>query len=275
MNEENSQQKISASKHKATKKNIFRKYILAPATILGGVTLAVNNVSPSLVGGLTLSENSFLTITHNNESREGTAPYSHSTWNQTNTTPPHEDSAQPSLGSCLTGESPIPCDTIHNREVIGYGNNCTLDLAYEYTKGNPSYDFFAPEVSIESLNDLCILTIPHRESSIHAAWASTSSGLDSLRLCFAGEQASARFVNCSESHIGEIVYQQSAQDSSQLNCESRAEEYANLQRKFWQNDLKVSQHQSNDKFYCILETRNGKDLKTQLRNVGNSKIEIG
>lgn len=275
-NPQTSSYKADSKNHKKKSPKVIHTIVLVVILALGGTTLALVNFSPSLIGGPSFTIGSLFSISYNGERNdEDSASQSPGTSDQVNTAIPSTGSGSLSIGSCLTGETLTPCDTLHDREVIGLEGGCTLELAYDYVEGNPDYDFFAPEVNAESMGDLCILRTPTRDSSVAGAWSDTTGHLDSLRLCFAGEQASELYVNCSENHVGEIVHQQSSQDNSQLNCESRAEKYTGQKRKFWQNDLKVSQQKNDGKLYCVLETRASKFLKTQLRDIRNSKVEIG
>lgn len=175
-------------------------------------------------------------------------------------------------GICFGEDRTVPCDTPHNREIIGVESDCSLDTAYRYIQGNPAYDFFTPSVKTESLEGYCLLTTPERSSSVLGLWSSPPVELDSLRLCFAGHQARPSFIGCNEKHVGEVIHRQNKTDSTPLDCVSRAEEYTGKKQDSWRDILKVTPLPTEDAFYCVLESRNGKNLLTQLRQLENRKI---
>lgn len=180
-------------------------------------------------------------------------------------------------GTCLQGGNPVPCDTPHNQEVISVaGASCNFAALYAYVAGNLSIDYFAPSVDVFQTDGGCIARFPDRQSSIKNAWKESGSELDSLRACFAGEQANPQFVDCSQPHVGEVVYAQDLSATGNMDCDIKAEEYTNTPLYKWKNELeaKVYDDPGAGLRRCVLSSRNGGEIETGLRNLRSGKVEI-
>lgn len=180
-------------------------------------------------------------------------------------------------GTCLQEGSPVPCDTLHNQEVISAaGASCDFAALYAYVAGNLSIDYFAPSVEVSQADGGCIARFPDRQSSIKNIWKESGSELDSLRACFAGEQANPQFVDCSQPHVGEVVYAQGLSATGSMECESKAEEYTNTPLYKWKNELEVKVYEDPGEGLrrCVLSSRNGGEIETGLRNLRSGKVEI-
>lgn len=174
---------------------------------------------------------------------------------------------------CLLSDTPVPCDTSHDSEVIVNASTCDADALVSYLAGIVKVDTLSPGISYESTSDGCQVNFPFSlTGSVDGKWRDASRELPELRSCFNPDRAD-QFVSCGEPHIGEVVYNQSDGDSTHLSCEVKAEDYMKAEKERWQDTLTTEEITHDGTWLCVAKTRNDNLLDGTLRSLGTQRIK--
>ena len=177
---------------------------------------------------------------------------------------------------CLSVDKSVPCDTMHDAEVIVSDSSCGSEVLINYLDGKPMVDTISPGISYEpsSDNSVCKIKFPILlQDSIEGKWKEPSSHqLPELRSCFNPDRVD-QVVGCNEPHTGEVVYSRSGGDGTNLSCDEKAVDYMDSDKEKWQDTLKTEEVEYNGSWLCVAKTRNNNLLDSTLRSLRTRKIE--
>lgn len=165
----------------------------------------------------------------------------------------------------------IPCDAPHMAEIIATAPECGMGAFLKYAGGNSEIDVLRVDINLQTLEASCVAQAPDLQLEESFEGVLDREDGSALRECYMDRTGS--YVPCAERHTGEVIFREDPVNPTDLECETRAEEYmgTTLERIF--PKLKIVST-ANSPRRCIVEVRGNNTLEGSLRNQGPKAIDL-
>lgn len=182
----------------------------------------------------------------------------------------------PTPGTCLESagdpESDVACDIPHAAEIIGTGDDCSMEAATRYLGGNPDVDVLHRAVEVNDVDGTCVLSAGDQQVAVSFADALELNDAVALRECL--NDRTSEFVPCSQDHTGEVVARVAADATQPLDCAQQATTYMDRSPSTLFDEFTVDEVTTDSARRCVVSVRaDNRWLDTSLRAVGSSKPE--
>lgn len=251
---------------------IANAYAEKPLTVIVGIATVIGSAGTvlALIASVVFGVNGW----QKTDPAMGPQPHIASPQSPTASANSEESQELLNVGTCLGAEGQVvSCDTLHEAEVIGPSDNCTLDAAIHYLGGDPDLDVVSTSLKVTESNDSCILQVENEQVSASFKDALFLSSGVTLRECF--DKRSNQFVSCGENHTGEVVARVPADSAEPLDCEAKADQYMGQKFASRHDELTFDKVPTSAAQRCVVSMRaDNRWLDTSLRGLGTKALEI-